>query len=264
MVNPVQRCQVTFIPSNKQVMVPRGTVLLKAANLIDEHINASCGGKGTCGKCRVIIEEGSFNTSETPFLSKKERAEGYVLACLTLIESDLKVRIPAESMMGKGQMLETKNVWRPQIEVGHWELKPRTCKQVIKLPPPSLSDNRSDFDRLVTSLKQAGIETCNLCTNAYILRKLGRIVREKDWEVTVTLMDIFGRQEIIDISAGKETGRHYGLAIDIGTTTIAVYLIDLIEGEIVTVASDYNAQMSCGEDIISRIVFQLRATAWKS
>ncbi|MBI5207161.1 MAG: DUF4445 domain-containing protein [Candidatus Firestonebacteria bacterium] len=246
-------CIVTFLPENKTVKVSRGTLLIKAAAQAGVHINASCGNEGVCGKCRVIIERGEYTTGVTPFLTKDEVNRNYCLACLTLVEGDLLVRVPVESQAGKAKILIGTLEDKKTIEVASWELTPRTKKIFLELPPPSITDNLSDFERLTRELRKNGYEdiTCSLS----ILKKMASAVRKKLGKITVTVLETNCTVEITDIEPGDSTRHHFGLAIDIGTTSIVIYIIDLLTGKIIDVASDYNSQIKCGADIISRIVY---------
>ncbi|MBI4651127.1 DUF4445 domain-containing protein, partial [Candidatus Desantisbacteria bacterium] len=252
----MEECTITFLPGNKTIRLPRGSTILKAANLAGVQINAICGGEGICGRCKVIIESGECTSADTPFLTKEEVEMGYCLACLTLVEGDMLIRIPVETKVVKGKILTGISENNETIEVGGFELTPRTKKLFLELEPPTLNDNISDFDRLNRELKKNNFpnSTCNLP----ILKKLGNVIRKKSGKITVTILETDCVQEIIDLEPGHSTKRHFGLAIDIGTTSIVVYLVDLLNGKIVDVASDYNPQIQCGADIISRIIFSMQ------
>ncbi len=253
----MEEAKIIFLPENKTVFVPLGSSILKAASLAGVHINSVCGGEGVCGKCKVIIERGEYASADTPYLSKEEVKMNYALACLTLVEGDLIIRVPIESQIEKGKILIGLGENKDTIEVGSWELTPRTKKLLINLPSPSLTDNLSDLDRLTRELKKCGY--INVSCNLSILKKLGKTTRKKSGKVTVTILETDCIQEIIDIEAGDSTKHHFGIAVDIGTTSIVVYLVDLINGKIIDAASDYNAQIRCGADIISRIIYSTQS-----
>ncbi|MGA1870413.1 MAG: ASKHA domain-containing protein [bacterium] len=250
-------CHITILPQNKIINSSKGANLLQELIEAGIHVSASCGGQGTCGKCKVIIMEGKYNAGATPFLSKREIGQGFALACLTLIEGDMRIFIPPQSM-GIGKKVITAsagNLVQERWALGAWEIKPTTRSIYIKLPPPSLVDNRSDLDRVRAAIAKTGASGTNIFCGLPLLRKLSSYLRENKWEVTVTVIESCEGMEIIDLNGGSDGLNHYGLAIDVGTTTIVVYLINLHNGQVSDTDSDYNAQIRCGEDIISRIVY---------
>jgi uncharacterized 2Fe-2S/4Fe-4S cluster protein (DUF4445 family) len=249
-------CKLTILPDNKTIRVPKGSVLLKAISDAGINIDSSCGGQGVCGRCRVIVEAGDYNPEPTTHLTDKEVEQGYCLACVTLIEGDMKISIPPSVQLGKEKILagvEGEAGYR--LTVGHWEINPRTKKIHLKLPPPTLDDNLSDLERLYRELRRKGYAKAHIHCGLEVLRRLGGVLREKNWELTLTLVEQDSLLYIMDIEPGDVTRHRYGLAIDIGTTTVVVHLVDLIDGRVVEVASSYNSQVACGEDVISRIIY---------
>ncbi|MGA1864988.1 MAG: ASKHA domain-containing protein [bacterium] len=253
-----KNCRLTIFPEGSNIEVPKGSNLLSGLQDAGIQVAASCGGQGTCGKCKVIIKSGDYNTGATPFLSKKEVAEGYCLACLTLVEGDLTIDIPTASRTeGKRIISGEDTLINDRWAIGAWDINPRTKSFYLDLAPPTLEDNRSDLDRIASALLAKGC--CKKATYVHcplhLLKKLPKQLREGGWKVTVTVMEISNEIEIIDIQPGDIDLHHYGVAIDIGTTSVVCYLIDLIDGRIISSRADYNAQVSCGEDIISRIIY---------
>ena len=248
-------CKVTFLPQEKVVTVPKGTILLKAMQQAGLRVQSACGGQGVCGRCLVIIEEGEYNTETTTQLSSEECGQGCCLACLTLVEGDLRVRIPARSSLGEEKILAGEEKLGARIELGHWQISPRLKKLHLRLPPPSLDDNLSDYERLRRELRREGYASNHLHCDLAFLRKLGNTLREHDWRVTLTLIQSDTVTDLIDIEGGDCSRRRFGLAVDVGTTTIVAHLVDLVSGKTVGVASGYNAQTACGDDVISRIVY---------
>jgi len=252
-------CRITVSPDNRSIEVPKGGNLLGGLHEAGIEIAASCGGQGTCGKCKVVIESGEYNAGATPFLNKKEVAQGYALACLTLVEGDLSITIPPDSRAGGKRIVlgDAETLINARWGIGAWDINPRTKSFDLSLSPPSLEDNRSDLDRIASALVSKGC-----CEKARfincplpLLEKLAGHLRKGEWRVTVTVMELSNEIEIIDIQPGKAGLHHYGLAIDVGTTTVVCYLIDLLDGRIVASEADYNAQINFGEDIISRIIY---------
>lgn len=249
-------CKLTILPDNKTIQVPKGSVLLKAIIDAGVEIDGACGGQGVCGRCRVIVEEGECNPEPTTHLTDKEACEGYCLACVTLMEGDMRINIPPGMQLGKEKILVgAKDGADYRLTVGHWEISPRTKKLHLKLPPPNLDDSISDLERIRRELKLKGYTNREVHCGLEVLRKLGRVCRERDWEVTLTLIEQDSLLNIMDVEPGDVTRHRFGLAIDVGTTSVVVHLVDLIDGRVVEVASSYNSQISCGEDVISRIIY---------
>jgi len=229
------------------------------------HINASCGGEGVCGKCRVIIEHGSVEGGITEKLSKEDIEKGYSQACLAAVRSDLVVRIPVESEVDISVLNLQKTprrkakIWEMNLE----ELKekglfmPPVEKKYLELPEPTPQDNLPDVTRLISFLK-AKHDEHRLVVQLPVIRKISDILRTDDFRVTATLARPVhsGRKtHIINIQPGDTTDRNYAIAVDIGTTTVYSQLIDLITGDALASYGEYNGQISYGEDIISRIIF---------
>ena len=153
-----EMCRITIHPEGLTIETPKGSNLLGALQEAGIQIVSSCGGQGTCGKCKVIIQSGEYNTGITPFLSKKEMAAGYALACLTLVQGDLTLEIPPDSRtIGKriisgGEDTLINDRWA----IGAWDINPRTKSFHLSLSPPTLEDNRSDLDRIASALRAQG------------------------------------------------------------------------------------------------------------
>ncbi len=241
--------KITFLPANVTVEVPEGETVIRAAMKAGLHINASCGGAGVCGKCRVFLEEGEAEGEALP--------EGGYKACTLIPKGHVVIRIPVESEVDRRALLRPiKRVATSWLETrgpAQVELSPPAQKVALSLEPPSLQDNIPDLARLERALK-ASLKKESLEIDWRLLRKLPYVLREKDFQVTVTLW----KKEIprlLGIEAGDTTGRHFALVVDVGTTTVCAELVDLASGEILGETSDYNPQISYGEDVISRIEF---------
>jgi len=262
-------CRVLFLPDNRYVMVPKGENLLKAAMDADVHVNASCGGSGSCGKCRVLVEEGEVEREPNPKLSEEEISQGYALACQTSVLSDLRVSIPIESRIGDRRIFERKEPepahghllsaadWEKRLP--HWELNPSTRKIHLVLAEPTLDDNVSDAERVKRGLAvETGLR--DVIIDYPVLQRLPNMLRQSDWDITVTVLDSGEELRAVRIEQGDTSGRQSAIAIDVGTTTISAELIDLQTGEVTARASDYNAQVAFGEDVITRIIYATRGT----
>ena len=255
--------KVTFKPYDITVDVEDGENLLRAALRAGVHINASCGGEGVCGKCRVILEEGEVECPESSLLTQEECGLGYRQACQCRIKSDIVVRIPPESLLDKKTITRRRTgiSLRPSpINVAALKedglYNPAFQKKFLQLPPATLTDNVCDLSRLEQGLgRQFGLR--NLTLDFLLTRKLAPTLRQENFQVTATL-DFAQRRSrnprLVDIQPGDTTGRHFALAVDIGTTTVWVQLLDLAKGEVVGHAADYNGQLSYGDDVISRIL----------
>jgi len=272
---------VTFYPSERKISVDAEENLLQAAMEAGIHINASCGGGGTCGKCKVKILKGSVDVQKHPKLSQWEADEGFRLACLTTIHTDIDVEIPIESQVDKSVLAikedrgAHKYLLAPQDIyqlVKGWDVDPAVFKRYVELQPPTLKDNMSDLTRLVTGLNhQHGIE--GVSADFRVIMKLSRLLREADWKVTATLVLTKKSYKLINVEPGDTTRRNYSIVVDIGTTTIFGQILNLNECVVfacadgqcdgttlfaLAEASDYNAQISYGEDVITRIVYSQR------
>lgn len=253
--------EIVFQPSGRRGRVPAGTTILAAAQGMGVGIEAVCGGKGVCGKCRVIIEEGRFeklglvsgkahvsglSAVEEKFLSPEELARGYRLACLAQVRESLVVTVPEESRTAKQVILE-------QGRERSYRLAPAVKQYSLVLPPASLSDARDDRQRLLEALEERyGLK--DLIVDYTVLRDLPLLLRKEEWQVTVTLWQ--GR-EIIRVVPGAEVSHSLGIAIDVGTTTLAAFLCDLTTGELLSKASRMNPQIGYGEDVLARISYAM-------
>jgi uncharacterized 2Fe-2S/4Fe-4S cluster protein (DUF4445 family) len=273
--------KVTFHPSGRSISVERGENLLQAAMEAGIHINASCGGSATCGKCRVRLLKGKMDSPPHEKLSDEEYGHGYRLACLTSVTDDIDVEVPPESRIDRSvlalkgdrgsarYLLSPKDIF--QLVRG-WDVDPTVFKRYVELEPPTLTDNKSDLTRLITGLaKQHGIERVSADFRA--IMKLSRTLRDSDWKVTVTLVLTKKGYKLINVEPGDNTRQNYSIVLDLGTTTVFGQILDLNSCAVVgcpdgqcdgttlfalAEASDYNAQISFGEDVITRIVYSQR------
>jgi uncharacterized 2Fe-2S/4Fe-4S cluster protein (DUF4445 family) len=257
--------KIRFFPHDKQVAVKEGETLIRAAMEAGVHINASCGGEGVCGKCRVIIEAGDVEGGITEKLSQKDRKDGYRQACLSLVKSDLIVRIPVESSID-ASVLNMQSTPRCTARIKQMNLEdlkdkglfvPPVEKKYLELPLPTAQDNLPDVSRLVGFLKLEHGEH-RLAVDLPVIQKIPQIIRDADFKITATLarpVHAGRKTHIINIQPGDTTHRNYAIAMDIGTTTIYGQLIDLITGDVLAQFGDFNAQISYGEDVISRIMY---------
>jgi uncharacterized 2Fe-2S/4Fe-4S cluster protein (DUF4445 family) len=257
--------KITFLPHNTSIEIPAGTSIIQAALEAGVHINASCGGEGVCGKCRVQIEEGVVADGLSEKLSPEDIRKGYRLACRSEVAGELTVRIPVEST------IDTAVLRRPASprctarirEFNFEDLKERGLflapveKKYLEIPPPSPHDNLPDLTRLIGFLKLQHDEH-KLEADLSVIRKIPQVIRQDGFRLTATLVRPVradGKTRIINVQAGDTSARSLAIAMDIGTTTIYGQIIDLISGEVRAEHAEFNGQISYGEDVISRIVF---------
>jgi uncharacterized 2Fe-2S/4Fe-4S cluster protein (DUF4445 family) len=256
--------RLTFKPYDLTVEVPAGENLLRAAVAAGVHINASCGGEGVCGKCKILLESGELESTRSGLLSDEQWDLGYRQACQSWVRGDVVVRIPPESLLDRRTLTRRRGgIGLRSSPIDLAALKaaglynPAFQKKFVKLPLASLADNVCDLSRLENGLaRQHGLD--NLAHDFFMLRKLAGVMRQEDFQVTATLdfaQRLSRKPRVVNLEPGDTREQHYALAVDIGTTTVWVQLLDLARGEILGQAADYNAQMSYGDDVITRIVF---------
>jgi len=235
-----KRCRVTFEPEGKTVYVTAGTSIFEAAGEAGIIINSPCGGAGVCGNCRVAVIRGDFEQKGSErFITDKDLRKGMVLACRTKINSDMVIEIPLTSRLFEQKIL-TEGI---EFQL---KLSPNVRKVFIHVDEPSLEDQRSDLDRVWDAL---GLGNPGPKVAVDVLRRLPSKLRKADYTTTVVLNE----NEIIGIETGDKSERNYGVAFDIGTTTVVGYLMDLNTGRQLAVSSQTNPQTSYGDDVISRI-----------
>jgi len=266
----MEKFKIKFKPDNKTIEVQRGEDLLYAAIQAGVFINSSCGGDGVCGRCKVLVKKGQFRTEPTGRISPQERKKGYVLACLTIPESDLEVTIPAKSRLDlrkvsdeEAKILRLKGIYSEVVEVEKGEPlikekvfkhSPLATKLFLKLPQPTLDDTVSDLERLHRELRKTG-DISIMQTGLVNIKKLGALLRESNWEVTVTLGKRNETTEIVSIEPGDKSDRNFGVAFDIGTTTVTGQLVNLNTKKVLGTKATHNRQIVFGDDVISRIIY---------
>jgi uncharacterized 2Fe-2S/4Fe-4S cluster protein (DUF4445 family) len=246
---------VEFRPSGKKIQVPPLTRLLDTARQAGVEIESPCGGEGTCGKCIVRVASGEVDSRSLSTLPQAAVAEGYVLACATrLLQEDLTVEVPEQAVLEGGKFASENetHLVRQELLPKQWEFDPLAVKWRVQVVPPRLESGWSDLDRLTRAIQH---DWGNQPVEYSLLgiRKVADTLRAAEGQVTATIVRDSGRLHVINIEPGDTTLRHYAIAVDVGTTTIAVQVIDLAVAQIVAARSDYNDQIACGLDVISRI-----------
>ena len=241
--------KVIFQPSGRRGMATNDKTLLQVSRELGVNIESPCGSAGKCGKCKVKIEAGCLNLSalteqEKALLTAEEQVDNFRLACCAKIEGDVTAFVPEQSSGGKQVILETAQE-RP------FNLNPAIRKYYIEMEKPSLEDYRDDFERLADALTGGFSQLQDLQIDYSVLLTLPDILRQSGWRVTATLWQ---DKEIVAVEPGR-VENSYGMAVDIGTTTIAAYLCNLTTGKVVRRDSLLNSQVSFGDDVISRISY---------
>lgn len=255
----MDKFKITFYPANKTIAVEKGISILSAAISLGLNINSSCGGDGLCGRCKVILKKGKALSQGSGRLTQEEKKKGYLLACLSLVESDLEVEVPLESTLDpevitgeeKAAEIDRSPSFLPE---DLFVPSPFSTKLFLKVPLPTLDDKISDLERLYREIRKKQ-DLPILQVGVANIRRLGELLRGAEWEVTVTLGRRNGTVEVVLIEPGDTSRRNFGLAFDIGTTTVSGQLVDLNTKEILGTKSALNRQASFGSDVITRIVF---------
>ncbi|MBW2655389.1 MAG: DUF4445 domain-containing protein [Deltaproteobacteria bacterium] len=256
---------VKFLPHNVSVEVDDNESLIRAAMEAGIHINASCGGSGVCGKCRVLIEEGNVEGGISEHLSSEDREKGYRMACLSEVISDIVVRIPIESEMDTSRLnihaasRHTAKVMYSNIdELRHDGLFiPPVEKIYLELDSATTENNQADVARIINHLRLKHGEH-RLIMGLEVIRKVSDIIREGDFKITVTIVRPVredGQNEIVNIEPFDTRNRNFAIAVDVGTTTVYGQVLDLQTGKVLSEHGEFNSQISYGEDVISRIIF---------
>lgn len=235
-----EKVRVTFRPQGKTVYVKRGTSLYDAIRKAGIPLKSECGGIGVCGSCMVRVIEGSCEQRGSEGSVPARRAnQGDVLACRTEILSHMVVEIPVSSTI-LNQKILTEAAQR-QVR-----LDPQIRKRFLRVEKPTLADQRPLLDRVIDA---SGLRSVPHAIGVEVLRELPSTLRDGDYTLTI----VSNENEIIGLEKGDTSDRVFGAAFDIGTTTVAGYLLNLNTGEQLAVASRTNPQASYGDDVVSRI-----------
>ena len=250
-----EKMSILFQPSGRRGEVEAGKTILQAAQEMGVVLESLCGGKSTCGKCKVRVEPmpissghetlSPFTPEEARFINEKERKEGYRLACAVQLRGDALIYVPEETR-GFQQVIRKE---AREISIA---LNPAVKACYVELSPPTLEDPLADFERLRRALVNSfGLR--DLGVDLPTLQLLPRRLRAGDWKVTAL---VWQDREVIDLRPGRVED-FYGAAVDIGTTTVALYLCNLKNGQLVATGSMMNPQVSYGEDVMARITYSM-------
>ena len=255
--------KVFFEGSDQPILVPVGTLISEAAQQAGLELNQPCGGQGRCGRCAVQVIEGEVRRRSTLRLTDQDVKDGYALACQTVVEGDVRVVIPVQE---KVERRLTSDRTAAEVQVPEWYIpQKQTVRRLwLSLNPPSVDDQTDDWSRLQTALRQVGVGPVQ--ASLPVLRRIGPVLRDQNWQVTAVVdqetwdcPDCPAR--LIDLLPGHVTSDQplWGAAIDIGTTTVSLWLVDLLTGHVAAQVAEYNGQIMRGEDVISRIIYASKA-----
>ncbi len=228
--------KVIFQPSGRQVFVLPGTLLLEAAGRVGIILQTPCGGRGTCGKCKVRLVQGEVESATEHPASMPEMEPGVYLACCAKIKTNCVVDIPRESLFEATEQILTHDAGIDSA------FHPVVTKRFFNLKPPCRTDARSDAKRLTDQIGDLDIPFG-------LLQQLPGFLRKQDWQGTAVKVD----HRLIGLEKGDTSGQAYGVAVDLGTTTLVATLYDLVHGKECAVASGMNPQVGFGDDVIARI-----------
>ncbi len=261
-----EKIKVRFLPDDILVNSELGQSLLDVALDAGVFIPAACGGTGACGQCKVKIIAGEVDAETTEKITKDERDQGFVLACQTKLKSDVIIEVPkakvgrkviprdeAERMQSTAKPMESPIVPEPN---------PMTIVALMNPAAPKLDDNTSDYERIIRTLKvDHGLAP--VMSSLDVIKNLPNIIREQDWKFAATLKpeslpECKPFYRLLKVSPTAGVSLRTALAVDIGTTSLWVELVNIDTREVIARSSRYNPQISMGDDVISRIVFALK------
>jgi uncharacterized 2Fe-2S/4Fe-4S cluster protein (DUF4445 family) len=272
--------QVIFQPSGLSAEIEPGTELLDAARAAGVEIEAPCGGKGSCGRCIVRVNSGTVDSDSLSVMPAAQVARGELLACRTRISDEpLVIEIPEPQARQGAQIPEEDETWmvRGELLPKEWQFDPLAVKWPITVPAPMPDDGQSDVDRLVRAIKLEWGRREKLPVDSFALfadlesmlidvevplgttRTLARALRADAGRVTASLVRTGRRMHCVRVEPGHDTTHNHAIAVDVGTTSVTVQLVDLAAARIIATRSGYNAQVACGGDVISRIEFARRS-----
>lgn len=251
------RCRVFFSPPNKEVTVDSGTSLLDAASMAKISIRNLCGGDGICGRCKMIVREGDVSGDVSAKLTREEIKKGFVLACMTYVQSDVTIEIPRETLAKEkvkaDRDAERFRTFEQKVELKGYEPFPLIKKVYVKLSKPTLANNTADHERLFDALCRK-IGVCKMQTGLKIIKILPKILRDSDFKITATVGLRKEIAEIMNVEGGNTESENYMMVVDIGTTTIVAHLIDVNTLSTLDAQACFNAQSIYGREVTRRMI----------
>ena len=250
---------VTFRRCGIAASAKAGDVLLDVARRAGIQIASYCGGQGTCKQCEVVVLEGTVEAKDPAAWWEEAAEDGagtLVLACQSLVTEDITVEVPLRALAADPTVRDVDVLTGDLVDLGEFPPRAALARQFAPtLSPPTHDDTASDLDRIVGELSVQDSELGPLSADLGILRKLPAALRDNSFEVAVTVADAGPRHEIRAVRPLGAYASSLGLAIDVGTSSVVVQLVDLTTGDPIAAAMRRNAQIAYGEDVISRIVW---------
>ncbi|GAB4477009.1 MAG: ASKHA domain-containing protein [Anaerolineales bacterium] len=253
--------KVTFDQKSEPVVVKSGTLIAEAAKLAGIEINQPCGGQGRCGRCVVQVTEGKVRHRSALRLSSEDVQSGFCLACQTVIEGDISVRVPEQEKIER-RLVTDRTATEIEVPASYSPDYQQSLKRYyLELSAPDYGDQTDDLSRLQKHLRvELGFDEVEIPLS--LVRKIGSTLRDGNWRATVYL-DVNSNDEgehsarLVDILPNQfdHDSPIWGAAVDIGTTTVTLWLVDLWSGRVHAQVAEYNAQIRRGEDVISRIIY---------
>ncbi len=255
----MEKVKVKFYPTNVVAEAERGKSLLEVAQKAGISVASICGGDGICGKCRLIVQDGKVEANPTTLLTRDEIKSGYVMACQTKVLEDVEIVVPPESRGEGGQILVDEDAQRfrallPSTDKeSFFRHAPLVQKLYLELPSPTLQDNLAFRERLFRQIRRQ-IDAQVMQAGLKVIQGLPTLCRDQGWNVTATLGQRGQTTEVVQVEPGDCTGDNYGVAVDVGTSTVVVHLVDLSTSETVDTEACYNSQARFGAEITRRII----------
>jgi uncharacterized 2Fe-2S/4Fe-4S cluster protein (DUF4445 family) len=254
-----KKCTVCFEPSGLKIEVPAGTILLEAARKAGVYLSSICGGDGYCGKCKVVIDTGQFESKPTTLLTPDETRENIVLACRTKVLSDMTITVPKFHTIETSQILMDSDAHRfselaGDVQEGVFEFDPLVRKLAVEMSEPTVNDHTADHERLYVAIREQ-IDAPIMQTGFRILQLLSKVLRLTKYKVAVTIGRRSGTTEVIEVEPIKRCEKNFAVAVDLGTTTVVAHLLDLANAKTMDTEAIYNSQINFGEDYIRRIIY---------
>jgi uncharacterized 2Fe-2S/4Fe-4S cluster protein (DUF4445 family) len=273
----MNKYKVIFLLDQKEAEVAEGTTLFEAAEKVGVYLNSLCGGEGVCGKCRVQVIKGDLKPDKNAIalFTKDEIKKGYVLACQSIVRDNLEIMVPPESRLEGEQImaesrLEGQKKWQEATPIRYSQpdwvavakrpyepasfFEPLVTKVYLELPEPTSEDNAPDTGRITMGLKKK-LRYPSYETPLSCLEDLSMKLRRSGWKVTITVARHNEIGKILQIEEGNTADKNYGVAIDVGTTTVVAQLVSIKTGKVVGVEGNHNLQATYGEDVLSRIAY---------
>lgn len=257
--------KVNFISHGIEINAENEENLLQLIRKAGIFIDAPCNGNGACGKCKVKVIEGKVDTKDSPHITKEEKEKGYVLACCSKVNGDVKIEIPStsndvmhnmkiEDLGGEREKLIFKEA-KDRLNNNGINFGINIEKSYLELSEPTLDDNISDLNRIVRQIRNdLGYE--KIKCGISIVQSVPEVLRENDFKITITyLKEDENTIDILNLEGSDTTDKLYGAIVDIGTTSVAASIVNLKTGEIEVKASSGNAQIQYGADVINRIIY---------